>query len=126
MLLFISAQDIHEITIGIIEGGSLVQLDTYKADPEQYLEKIMKAAQGKIDQAEAVVVVLGPGSATALRGGVTIANAIGFARAIAVIGLENPGHLESTELVQNNASQIARASTGSFVPTAPVYDRPAV
>ncbi|MBU0531586.1 hypothetical protein KJ910_03810 [Patescibacteria group bacterium] len=129
MLLFLSAQDIKEITIGLIEGDSLVQLETKKGGPEEYLELIMKQLKSwhqSIKNVEAVVVVLGPGSATALRASVTIANAIGFARGIAVIGLANPDRLEPEQLLSISARQITAARTKSFLPTAPVYDRPAV
>ncbi|MFH1433457.1 MAG: hypothetical protein ABIG32_01000 [Candidatus Uhrbacteria bacterium] len=124
-----SAQDIKEITIGLIEGDSLVQLETKKGGPEEYLELIMKQLKSwhqSIKNVEAVVVVLGPGSATALRASVTIANAIGFARGIAVIGLANPDRLEPEQLLSISARQITAARTKSFLPTAPVYDRPAV
>ncbi len=129
MLLFLSAQDIKEITIGIIEGDSLVQLETREADPEQYLAKISKALEDwsqSVETLEAVVVVLGPGSATALRASVTIANAIGFARDIPLIGLENLDHLDPGELLDISTNQIKTAHNKPCQPLAPIYDRPAV
>jgi len=128
-MLFLGAQDIHEITIGVIEGDSLVQLEIKSADPEQYLETVSKTLETwsyNVDGVEAVVVVLGPGSATALRASVTIANAIGFARDIPVIGLQNPKQLEPAELLQASITQINSARADKFLPTAPVYDRPPV
>ena len=128
-MLFLSAQDIKEVTIGLLDGDSLVQQATVKSDPEQYLAMIMntlKSWSQNVDNVKAVVVVLGPGSATALRASVTIANAIGFARDIPVIGIENLERLAPETLLTNQMDQIAAAREGSYVPTAPVYDRPAV
>jgi len=125
MMLFLSAQDINELTVGLIDSQSLVQEVVVQSDPESFLSEIGKALQGwsiSFKDLTAIVVVLGPGSPTSLRVTVTIANTIGFVREIPVIGLVNSDRIIATDLV---ASAEFKMPT-EFKPLSPFYDRPAV
>lgn len=129
MKLFFRAQDISRMTVGLIEGHSLVLAKTVDAAPEEQLQQLKLAWDewgSAWSELEAVVVVLGPGSATALRASVTIANAIGFVRSVPVIGLVNPGQLTPDKLLAGSIDQIQSGSYGTFAPLSPVYDRPPV
>ena len=127
MQLFLSAQDINELTIGLIDGQSLVQEKKVESDPEMFLSEIDAALnqwQTSFADLEAAVVVLGPGSPTSLRVTVTIANTIGFVRQIPVIGLTNPDQASASDLIQS--SKELKQPPLEFKPLSPFYDRPAV
>ena len=125
MYLYISAQDINELTVGLVDGQSFVRETVVESDPEHFLVKIQNALQEwetKFEDLKGVVVVLGPGSPTSLRVTVTIANTIGFAKDVPVIGLINPDRLPAADLIASNKLEIP----DSFKPLSPFYDRPAV
>jgi len=125
MMLFLSAQDINQLTVGLIDGHSLIQEKVVECDPESFLAEIDDAfAEWKteFDQLEGVVVVLGPGSPTSLRVTVTIANTIGFVRQVPVIGVTNQDRVSASELVASTKIK----PPDKFKPLSPEYDRPAV
>tara|TARA_Y100000031_G_scaffold85925_1_gene94496 strand:+ start:762 stop:1139 length:378 start_codon:yes stop_codon:yes gene_type:complete len=125
MMLFLSAQDINQLTVGLIDGQSLVQEQVVDCDPESFLAEIDTALaewQTGFDQIEGVVVVLGPGSPTSLRVTVTIANTIGFVNKIPVVGLTNPDQTAASELIASTSVK----PPDEFKPLSPEYDRPAV
>lgn len=125
MMLFLSAQDINQLTIGLIDGQSLVQEKNVESDPEQFLLEIVKAVQEwstGFQELTAIVVVLGPGSPTSLRVTVTMANTISFVCEIPVIGLVNSDRISASDLVASAKFKIPT----EFEPLSPFYDRPAV
>ncbi|OGL66771.1 hypothetical protein A2856_03330 [Candidatus Uhrbacteria bacterium RIFCSPHIGHO2_01_FULL_63_20] len=119
--LAILAQDINRLTVGWVEDGGLVRETEFASGPESCLSSIdrfLKEQGRSIDEAEAVLVVNGPGAFTAIRASTTLANAIAFARSIPVHTAENPTRLPLRELV---AAGAFRPGNGYAVP---VYDRP--
>ena len=125
MHLFLSAQDINELTVGLVQGQSFVQEKVIECDPESFLSEIEKMLQEwsiSFKDLTAIIVVLGPGSPTSLRVTVTIANTIGFAREIPVIGLVNSDRISASDLVASDKFEIPT----EFKPLSPFYDRPAV
>lgn len=119
MILFMDPTDIYTFEVGIIKKNELVKNCRYNYGPENYLRLLIKELEAwniKANDLEAVVVVKGPGSATALRTGVTIANAIGFACNIPVIGIQKREEIASVSKNMNT----------KFIPLTPVYEREAV
>ena len=124
-MLFLSAQDINQLIVGLIDGHSLVQEKKAECDPEGFLAEIDKAlAEWKtsFDQVDGVFVVKGPGSKTSLRVTVTIANTIGFVNKIPVVGLTNPDRVAAADLIATTKIK----PPDKFKPLSPEYDRPAV
>ena len=116
--------DISEITLGLLKDGGLTCEETHQAQPEAYLREInsfLSAHEISLDELEAVAVVTGPGSFTASRVSVTIANTIGFTKSIPIIPIENKEKKSLSEIVKQ-IDLNAVPNVGSFA--LPVYDRP--
>lgn len=101
MKLVIVAQDIAMITFGLVVGGECREEKTVETPPEGYLDALGQTLRGwsvALSDLETVFVVTGPGSFTASRVSTTIANALGFAVGIPVVGIENPKHVPFGDL----------------------------
>jgi hypothetical protein len=119
--LLLCGQDIRSISVGLVRDGKLLEARDCPGLPETYLasvEQTLKAWKLGLTDLDAIAVVTGPGSFTALRVSTTIANAIAFARNIPVVSVENPSHLPLRELV----SSIDWSVQGQG--TEPAYDKP--
>ena len=104
MMLFLGAQDLKEISIGLIESKRLISLQVIVSRPEAYLKEIdrfLRTQQITPSALEGIVVVTGPGSFTSSRIIVTIANALHFSHGLALVGIENPDKLSPSELIAN-------------------------
>lgn len=120
MRLVIAAQDIAAITFGLVDGGTVREEKTVQTSPEGYLAALDQALKEWVVtpvNIEAVIVVTGPGSFTASRVSTTLANGLGFAWDVPVVGMENPEHLPLTSL----DLPILQTSMSYAAPT---YDRP--
>ena len=120
MKLVLSAQDIKEITFGLMDERGLREERTVATQPEGYLAALKDTLdQWKISLSEltGMIVVTGPGSFTASRVSTTIANGLAFARGFCVVGIENPDRLPLTELLK----QMPVEETTYVLPA---YDRP--
>lgn len=119
MKLVISAQDISEITVGLFVKGELKE-QTIKTMPEGYLatlDKVLNDWSVDPHNLDKVIVISGPGSFTASRVSTTIANGLGFALNISIIGIENPRHLPLKSLELSDIE-----TSNSYI--MPTYDRP--
>lgn len=120
MRLFIAAQDIGSITVGLGDAHGMHMERTLTASPERYLAAIDEAfaAWGIVpSDIRSVLVVTGPGSFTASRVSTTIANALAFSQGVPVIGVENPNHLPLRDLLAGEGPQAGPCVT-------PTYGRP--
>lgn len=103
MILFICAQDIKFFWFGLIKDDSFVMLEKIEGAPEdqlKFLDEFLKKNSIAVDQITRISVVSGPGSFTANRIGITIANALHFTKSIPVFVLENPNHLLPDKLIK--------------------------
>lgn len=122
--LVISGQDIHELVLGLIQEKSLEKQKAVQTNPEGYLRVIdetLKEWEVAIADIDAVVVVSGPGSFTASRVSVTIANALKFALALPLYVVENIERASLSELI-SKIDWEKPLSSSSFAK--PIYDRP--
>ncbi len=129
MILFLSSQDIKEIIVGAIEQGKLTVVKKIETEPENFLNALKRCLsrwRKSFEDIQGVVVVTGPGSATALRTSVTIANGFGFAREIPVVGLTNRDHESPVQLIRKSKTTIEQGLQKKFQPLSPVYERRAV
>lgn len=95
MILCIDGSDIATLVLEAYERNNLtvsdngwrnVRSERYSASPEEYLSRI--ATFANFDALEGIVIVQGPGSATALRASLTIANTLAMSRKIPLYGVE--------------------------------------
>lgn len=121
MDLFISAQDIRCITFGLVRDQTLFCERTYKVPPEKYLASLdcfLVEQQLSSLSIMRILIVNGPGSFTASRVSVVLANTFAFVRDIPMISIENPNCLSMKELLRIDV----RRPEHTFV--VPTYDRP--
>jgi len=127
MILFLSAQDIHELQTAVTDqDGRVLHHANVSAPPEAFLSSLEaeRAAWGiEWDELDAIVVVTGPGSFTSCRIVVTIANGIGFARLIPIVGIENAERHSLLALIDEGEWK-ARVTSRDLGFAVPVYDRP--
>lgn len=119
--LIIAAQDIREITLGLLRGNQNLVERTIEGAPEEHLPLIdifLKEQGLTIQDIDQLYVVTGPGSFTASRVSVTIANTIAFVKQIPIYGLDNKEKAPLTELIPLFLKQTKQ----EFI--VPSYDRP--
>lgn len=121
MDLFLSAQDIQFITFGLVKDQTLFCEKTVDASPENYLVSLhafLLEQSVSVSDIKRLFVVNGPGSFTASRVSVVIANTVAFVQKIPVVPIENPKRLSIEELLP----MVAILPEHMFV--IPAYDRP--
>lgn len=87
MELFIDAQDLSQMTLGLSLPNGLHHKEIFFVPPEQYvktLDVFLKKHQVGTEMIEQISVMPGPGSFTASRVSVTLANTLAFALDIPV------------------------------------------
>ncbi|MFH1253496.1 MAG: hypothetical protein V1664_04175 [Candidatus Uhrbacteria bacterium] len=126
MLLFLAAQDIKILEIGLLDlAGQFNFFQKIFTTPEKYLLMLANfLTEQKISWSDLtkIVVVTGPGSFTSNRIIVILANALAFSRALPIIGLENNARLDGETLIRTFGQDWLAATGQEFV--IPVYDRP--
>lgn len=103
MILFLCAQDLREIWIGLIEKGLFSDLNRFERTPEQYLatlDEFVRERAVKFHELSGICVVTGPGSFTSSRISLTIANALHFIYNCPISTLENSQYLSPVDLIQ--------------------------
>jgi len=88
MKLYVNGQDIAKIIVGSVDDGMLV---THEVETEGFLEAIhtFVREQGEgYNNLEGIYVVVGPGSATALRSSLTIVQTIHFVEGTPLFAIE--------------------------------------
>ncbi len=95
-MLYVNGSDIARLTIGSIAGdrGSFaIAPKTHTVRPEEFLLTIdgwLREQQIDLKSISALGMVIGPGSATALRTSLAWANTFAFVRSIPMFGIELP------------------------------------
>lgn len=90
-MLYVNGSEIDSLVLGILNDERsifLLQPSRVQVPPEGFLGKITQMIDMPgSGQLFGIVVVLGPGSATALRSSLAIVNALSFARSIPIFGV---------------------------------------
>jgi tRNA A37 threonylcarbamoyladenosine modification protein TsaB len=124
-LLAICSQDINSITLGLKKDGDFIERQFDDIQPDDQLKMIdifLSEQNALLDDLTGIVVVTGPGSFTASRTSVVIANTIGFTKSIPIWGVENVERHSLADVVQSiDFSKLPEIH--HFV--SPSYDRPA-
>jgi hypothetical protein len=122
MIVFICAQDLGFFWLGLIQDQSFITLEKIDGSPEDILKELDDfIITNKIDcnKLDGISIVSGPGSFTASRLSLMIANGLYFTKSIPIFVLENPSKLEPEVLIKENG--IGKLALGYVVPA---YDRP--
>lgn len=126
MFLFLSAQEINFLEIGLLSEEALFfALVKIETRPEDFLKQIflfLKQTKCPITALRGIVVINGPGSFTSLRLLITIVNSFIFTKDIPAVGLENSQREDSALFIKKNWSVWSKALTKKFIK--PFYDRP--
>lgn len=88
MKLYVNGQDISQITVGSVDTGILI---TKHVETEAFLSVInafVREQAGSYDNLEAIYVVVGPGSATALRSTLSILQTMHFVEGVSLYALQ--------------------------------------
>lgn len=134
MILFINTSKTDLIQIKLIKDGQIIsQLETHEEYKQSELllgmiEKISKEQKASLNYArggkskifEAIAVVSGPGAFSALRLGVTTANALAWSLGIPIIELSTDEAGDDQNLIKSINERVARAM---FKPISPKYGR---
>lgn len=102
-VLLIAAQDIKAITLAWVEKGVLICQKDVSVEPDNYLLSLKNFLHENYlepQHIESIAVITGPGSFTASRVSVMIANTLAWARSLPIFGLENKQNLNLSELLE--------------------------
>lgn len=105
MILYINGQDIKRLVLGTIAVGAEEGIGPviFETDPDDYLAAIadyLKSIGQTLEDLDALAVVIGPGSPTALRASLAIANTLAFARRLPTLPLEKPVEVDDREFIK--------------------------
>lgn len=123
-MLYVNGQDIKTFVIGLVgkEAGESLQVIS-ETEPDAYLSHIddfLKKEGKQIQDIETIYVVVGPGSATALRAILSIVNTIKFAAGLELVGVEKPMLEDDQETVRKiNDGQATLIKDDEFL--SPIY-----
>ncbi len=123
MDLFIAAQDIGSIHLGLGKNRTVDIEESFSVSPEEYLQtldRFLKKHAVSVSSIGSLFVVPGPGSFTASRVSVTLANTMAFALNIPVVCLPNP----EKKLLKELYNSFPKAEFVEQVFITPLYDRP--
>lgn len=124
MILFLCAQDLGFFWLGLIKDQSFVELKKINGSPEEILKNLDEfiiANKIDCDDLDGISIVNGPGSFTASRLSLMIANGLHFTKSIPIFILENSLKLDPETLIKKNGTGKQTQNNGYIVPT---YDRP--
>ncbi len=103
MILFLCAQDLSCLWVGLLAGTTVRTIEQKMVFPEQYLQEIdafLMREQISLEELSGVSVVTGPGSFTASRLTLTIANTIHFTHQLPLFALQNEENLTPIALIE--------------------------
>lgn len=127
MILGFCAQEIDNVSFASCSSSGIGFFEERKSPPELFLSSLVQVVkEQKIDlrALEALFVIIGPGSFTATRIIVAIANTLGFVYEIPLIGKEKPlGYPFATFLEEELKKMDGKKPLQRILE--PVYDRPA-
>lgn len=123
MILFIKAQDIKEVEFALIKDDVIIHKTKQAVSPEKQLfelDAFLVSAGVTLNDLTKVFVVSGPGSFTASRLSVMIANTISFVQDIPVVSIENKEGFS----IENLTNKLLKKSEAVMRFASPTYNKP--
>lgn len=91
MMIYVNGQDIHKLICANLSGvKEEILIDQTDTGPEGYMKafcSFLEKINCRLEDIEKLFVVIGPGSATALRGILSFVNTIAFTKGIGLVGI---------------------------------------
>ena len=118
MILIINTADSEKIFIGLAKDGKLVVQKEFKAkyrQAEKLLPEIDRLTKKQASKLDGIVVVSGQGPFTALRIGVIIANTLGWALRIPVVGIKLDEFNNVDDLIKKGLSKLEKIKPGNII-----------
>lgn len=112
---------VHLVDRGRVTSRSVPFKKGVRGDVLATLDVLLRSKKRKISSLDGIIVVTGPGHFSCLRAGIAVANTIGFALAIPVVGLEADDQISDAELFERGIKLLARKK--KFTPVAPAYGK---
>ena len=121
MVLLINTADGENIEIALAKAGKIIKRKNIKAKYRQAekllpaFDDLLKELRTNLTKIKGIAVVAGPGSFSALRVGISLANTLGWTLNLPVLGvkLDEFGNFE--ELAEVAAKKIKKVKVGSIV-----------
>ncbi len=121
MLILTIRTDKPEAEVGLYNGNRQLAYSTWPAHRQLAetihirIKELLKSQDRRLDDLEGVIAFKGPGSFTGLRIGLSVANALAYARDIPLIGSAGKNWLETgiTRLAKGENDKIALPEYGS-------------
>jgi tRNA threonylcarbamoyl adenosine modification protein YeaZ len=137
MILYINTTSGEKVYLALGKAGKLIIKKEFKAKYKQSelllpaIDLLLKKAKVKPKSLDSIVVVKGPGPFTATRIGVTVANALGYAMGIPIIGFKISDfrfmisdHRFQDELIKKGYEKLRKIKKKKGVMAVePVYDK---
>lgn len=124
MILIINTVLPSKIFVALVKGDKFYKKINSEARSDKLLiliDKILKGGRLKPQAISGIIVVSGPGSFTAVRGGAVVANTLGFALRIPVAGVRLEEFQNEKELLLQGVARIKKSRTGTLI--LPFYDK---
>lgn len=116
MILLIDTSDVAKLFVGLFEEGKYIKKKTLDAQ-YAHAEKLLPAIDELVGKKklEAIAVVSGPGSFTALRIGVVTANALSYSLKIPVVSVAVSEFNDTKKMPNLIKQRLAKVAVGGLV-----------
>ncbi|MBU1164032.1 tRNA (adenosine(37)-N6)-threonylcarbamoyltransferase complex dimerization subunit type 1 TsaB [Patescibacteria group bacterium] len=114
MILFIDTSDSAKATVALIDNQKLKKKIEFKAKFKQaeLLLKQIEKLNINLNKLKGIIVIIGPGSFTALRIGATVANTLSWSLKIPVVGIKQT---DLDQVVIKSEKLISKIKNNKFV-----------
>ncbi len=122
MIIYLNGQDIGGLSIGRFSPD--ISVEHFVCSPEEYLKTLdeyLRVQSLPVEEIEGFVVVRGPGSPTALRSSLALANTFALAKGVALYGIEKAKDEADEDTLLRVKGQISALSPEEIL--TPIYDR---
>ncbi|MBU0614245.1 hypothetical protein KJ766_03115, partial [Patescibacteria group bacterium] len=123
MKLYINGQDIKMIHFAWIEDD--INVKTFDVDPDDFLkvfDSFLRDSNAEIDDIDELYIVIGPGSATALRTILAIVNTLHYTKGIKLFGIKKNRATKDSDVVEDIQKMKAEfVENDSYL--FPIYER---
>ncbi len=101
MILYLNGQDIRRLVLGSVDDRTVT---LFECDPDDYLSVIagyLESIGQSIEDLTALAVIVGPGSPTAIRSSLAIANTLAFVKRLPTLPLEKDPAVDDVEFIKS-------------------------
>ncbi|OGL96025.1 hypothetical protein A2317_00305 [Candidatus Uhrbacteria bacterium RIFOXYB2_FULL_41_10] len=108
-MIYVNGQDIHKlICANLSNNQDQVLVDQTDSGPEGYMKafcSFLEKINCSLNDIEKLFVVIGPGSATALRGSLSLINTLAFTKGIGLVGIEKKSDEQDIDTINKILEQ---------------------